>query len=70
MLSIITKIVKCFQLQKIKLRTESDKKSSPAVGFKDGNQLDVLMIKFKIQITIFRQSWFHSSLKLEQLNFA
>ena len=51
-----TKIVKCFQLQKIKLRKESDQRSFPTVGFEDGNQFAGFVIKFKIQITTFRQS--------------
>ena len=59
-----------FSTTKDQLRTELDKRSSLAIGFKDGNQFAVFVIKFKIQITIFRQSWLHPILKLEQLNLA
>ena len=52
------------------LRTESDKRSSPAVGFKDGNQFVVLVIKLKFRLLFLEKSRLHRSLKLEQLNFA
>ena len=43
-----------FSTTKDQLRIESEKRSSPAVGCKDGNQLAVFVIRFQIQITIFR----------------
>ena len=52
------------------LRTESNKRSSPAVGFKDGNQFAVFVIKLKFRLLFLEQSRLHPSLKLEQLNFA
>ena len=65
-----TKIVKCFQLQKINYEQNHTRGVLLAVGFKDGNQLQFFVIKLKFGLLFLEQSRLHPSLKLEQLNFA